>query len=111
MKRLIFGGFSVLLVFATTTSVWAAGKREACNKDVKDQDQSLLTPEQPAQLRTVEQQDGYGLTIMSALNLSSAQKAQLQQINPVSPEQLESILTPEQHQMWLQMRRANFGGR
>ena len=56
---------------------------------------------------TTEQQ-----SIISHMNLSSDQEAQLQQIKqPLTFQHIKPILTSGQSQMWLQMRRANFGGR
>ncbi|MBA3921861.1 MAG: hypothetical protein H0X31_09265 [Nostocaceae cyanobacterium] len=51
-------------------------------------------------------------SIISAINLSSNQKAQLQRIErPLTLQHIQPILTPGQHHLWLQMRRAYSGGR
>ena len=50
--------------------------------------------------------------VLSRMNLSSDQEAQLQQIKQPSTFQvIKPILTSGQYQMWLQMRRGDFGGR
>jgi Spy/CpxP family protein refolding chaperone len=50
--------------------------------------------------------------IISKLNLSSAQKAQIQKLKqPVSSQQIESILTLGQRRQWLQMRHSLGSGK
>ena len=52
------------------------------------------------------------LSRLSRMNLSSDQEAQLQQVKqPLTFQVIKPILTSGQDQMWLQMRRAEFGGR
>ncbi|MBV9384803.1 MAG: hypothetical protein JOZ78_00070 [Chroococcidiopsidaceae cyanobacterium CP_BM_ER_R8_30] len=50
-------------------------------------------------------------SIVSALNLSSEQKAKLQQSGqPITFQQIKPILTAGQREKWLQMRHEFFGG-
>lgn len=51
------------------------------------------------------------LSTISAMNLASNQEAQMQKIEQaLTFEHIKPILTSGQHQLWLQMRRAEYGG-
>ena len=52
------------------------------------------------------------LITISAMNLSSDQEAQIQKIEqPLTFQHIKPILTSGQSQLWLQRRRAEYGGR
>jgi len=89
----------VALTISSTPAQVRAEESNLSGHSVADSKQRLnLTPKQQF--------------IQSYMNLSSDQEAQLQQIKqPSTFQHIKPILTLRQRQTWLQMRRADFGGR
>lgn len=91
-------GVITFTVSAIPVQVQAQEANQPLNSTVDSSAFSNLNPQQQA--------------IISKLNLSSAQKAKLQQLKqPVSSYQIESILTPGQRKQWLQGRHSRGGGK
>ena len=118
MKRLIFGGFSALLVLTATTPVWASSKGATQHNDMCDSIPSAqptggATLQRLEAIKWCEQQpqsvesSSVDNSLTKQLDSSAAVQPQ-----PAGSQDLTTIqsLTPGQRRIWLQMRRSEFGG-
>ena len=89
---------AITLAFSTASFPVRAEEPNQLSRSAANSVQRLnLTPEQQS--------------IISAINLSSDQDAQLQRIEqPLTLHRIKPLLTPGQHHLWLQMRRAYSSG-
>ncbi len=90
-------GAIALAVSTAPARVRAEEPSQSSNSAPDFAQRSNLTPQQ--------------LSTISAMNLSSDQEAQMQKIEqPLTFQHIKPILTSGQRQLWLQMRRADYGG-
>jgi Spy/CpxP family protein refolding chaperone len=88
-------------------------KLKALRQANRQQFQAILTPAQQAQLKEDRNDDRGGrMARLDKLNLTSAQKAKMEQLKISGRDRMEAILTPAQRQTALAMhdRRSDLGG-